>query len=83
MDLELNHHLGVERSISEDVDSLDDEFDEIRSSLFSLGADLGEPVTKPSPQNPSDPRPLESRKLEASRPNDFQTLLRQAEKYLE
>ena len=83
LDLELNHHLGVEQSISEDIDSLDDEFDEIRSSLLSLGADLREPEIRPNLRDASNPRPLEHGKLESNRSNDFQMLLRQAERHLE
>lgn len=83
LDLKLNHHLGVERNISEDINSLDDEFDEIRASLLSLGANLRKPETTPGLLDLSGSKSSEHRKPESNRPNDFQTLSRQAERHLE
>jgi hypothetical protein len=82
LDLDLNHYLGVERSVSEEIDSLNEEFDEIRRTLISLGADLSEPEAARGHGGSTAPLPPERRKVAAEGPADFRDLVKRAEHYL-
>jgi len=83
LDPSLEHYLGVERSVSAGIDSLEGEFDEARRILLSLGADLlgtgadhgsvNAAVRASSNRRDNDP---------PGGPEDFRSLVRRAEAYL-
>lgn len=87
VDLNLEHFLGVERSISGEIGTLDGEFSGIRETLLSLGADLPEPVShEPEASLLSDsslsPNSPTHRDTATGRSSDFQDLVRKADLYL-
>lgn len=77
--LDLDHYLDLERSMAEEIDSLEGDFAEIRRTLASLGADLPEPDSA-SAITPS-PQVRRYKKGDIKRTADFQGLIRQAEGY--
>lgn len=83
LDSDLEHYLEVERSISEDLDSLEGEFDQTRKTLLSLGVEPSMPETAIGPVSPSAPAVPEHRWADAGRGEDFRDLVRRAEGYLE
>jgi hypothetical protein len=50
--LDLDHYLGVEHNVSEDIDTLEVQFSEIRETLISLGVDLDANGTIQTPDHP-------------------------------
>lgn len=84
LDLDLNHYLNFERGAAKEIASLHDEFDEIRETLASLGADLPEPggdsIGEPAPA--LKPRVGRYRTVDVKRADDFRELVGQAEDYL-
>lgn len=79
LDLDLGHYLNVEQDISGELDSLEEEFGEIREMLSSLGAELCEPELDSRPVSLVAPVPPRYRRVDDS---DFQGLIGQAEDYL-
>lgn len=82
LDLDLGHYLNVEHDISEELDSLEEEFDEVREVLSSLGAELREPELDSDPVSPVAPVPPRCRRVDSESVDNFQGLIEQAEDYL-
>lgn len=80
LDLDLGYYLNVEQDISGELDSLEEEFDEVRKLLSSLGAELREPELDCEPVSPVAPVPPRCRRVESA--DNFQGLIGQAEDYL-
>ncbi|MBA2624391.1 MAG: hypothetical protein H0U89_02115 [Acidimicrobiia bacterium] len=78
----LDHYLGVERRVSEEIDVLADEFGAVRETLISLGADVGEQGDLNAPVHPASPLPPEPPVTEAPSPIDFEDLAAEAGRYL-
>lgn len=91
IDLELGHYLGVERAVDKGIDSLEDEFDEVRRNLTSLGAHMPEPNDDAvgdldSLRDERAPIPSPRRKryknIHIAKTDDYRGLVEQAEGYL-
>ncbi|HEX2741978.1 MAG TPA: hypothetical protein VHM69_16155 [Rubrobacter sp.] len=83
LDPSLEHYLGVERGISDEIDSLEDEFAQTRKTLLSLGADLRRLAPVIDPENSMAPAMPQHRRRETGSADDFRNLVRRAEGYLE
>ena len=79
---ELDHYLGVERNVSEGVDTLEVEFDEVRETLISLGVELDGEGKILAPDHPVTPMPSNFRASEAPSSIDFDELVAEAGRYL-
>ena len=79
---ELDHYLGVERNVSEGIDTLDAEFDEVRRTLISLGVELDGERTILAPDHLVTPMPSKFRASEPPSSIDFDELVTEAGRYL-
>jgi hypothetical protein len=82
LDPDLTRYLVVERGMSEEIGSLDEEFGEIRSALLSMGASLREPEPAGDPGIPTAHALRKPRGAGPGCPEDFGGLVRRAEVYL-
>ncbi len=85
LDLDLDHYLNVELTVSKRLDSAEEDASEIRERFSSLGVELRD--TKPDEgssdtASPRTPRGKEYRKIELGNADDFQDLAEEAEAYL-
>ncbi len=83
LDCGLEHYLGVERGISEELDSLEGESAEVRRTLLSLGVELRAPEAAISPAGTTAPTSPEHRQAGTGRSDDFRDLVGQAEGYMQ
>ena len=79
---QLDHYLGVERNVSEGIDTLEVEFDEVRETLISLGVELDGEGTILAPDHPVTPMPSKPRASEPPSSIDFDELVAEAGRYL-
>src|SRR5829696_9458742 len=79
---ELDHYLGVERTVSEGVDTLEVEFGDVRETLISLGVELDGEGTIRAPDHPITPMPSKPRASEPPSSIDFDELVIEAGRYL-
>jgi hypothetical protein len=82
LDSELDHRLSVERSISGELDSLDEAFGDIRRTLRSLEADLRDPETDTGSEDLIARTSPKDRRVEPKHSDNFQDLVREAESHL-
>jgi hypothetical protein len=79
---ELDYYLGVERNVSEGIDTLEVEFDEVRETLISLGVELDGEGTLRAPDHLVTPMPSKPRASESPSSIDFDELVTEAGRYL-
>ena len=79
---QLDHYLGVERNVSEGIDTLDAEFGDVRRTLISLGVELDGEGTIIAPDHPVTPMPSKPRASEPPSSIDFDELVAEAGRYL-
>src|SRR5829696_3015439 len=79
---ELDHYLGVERTVSEGVDTLEADFGDVRKTLISLGVELDGEGTIRAPDHPITPMPSKPRASEPPSSIDFDELVIEAGRYL-
>jgi membrane-bound metal-dependent hydrolase YbcI (DUF457 family) len=84
LDLDLEHYLDIERGIAKEIDPLEEEFGEIRTTLSALGAELSEPGHDSAPVDATVPGSQGSRykRIDVERAGNFRELVKQAESYL-
>lgn len=87
LDLDLDHYLGVERGVSKGIDSLENEFDEVRRTLTSLGALTPEPNGNGGIlKDAIDPIPglhgKRYKKIHVAKTDGYGMLIKEAEGYL-
>lgn len=82
LDPDLDHYFGVEKNVSEEVDTLEVEFGEVRKTLISLGVDLDAKGTIRAPDQPVTPLSPKSRVKQAPSSIDFDDLVTEAGWYL-
>ena len=80
--VDLDHYLGVERGVSEDMDTLEVQFSELRETLFSLGVDLDAYGTIQTPDHPVIPAPPTPRAEQPPASVEFEDLAIEAGRYL-
>src|SRR5215204_85676 len=80
--VDLVHYLGVERNVSEDIDTLEVQFSEIRETLISLGVALDANGTIQTPDHPVIPPPPTPRAKQPPSSVDFEDLAIEAGRYL-
>jgi hypothetical protein len=80
--VDLDHYLGVERNVSEDIDTLEVQFSEVRETLISLGVDLDANGTIQTPDYPVIPPPPTPRAKQPPSSVDFEDLAIEAGRYL-
>jgi hypothetical protein len=80
--LDLDHYLGVEHNVSEDIDTLEVQFSEIRETLISLGVDLDANGTIQTPDHPVISPPPTPRAKHPPSSVDFDDLAIEAGRYL-
>src|SRR4051794_34012993 len=79
---EPDHYLGVERNVSDSIDTLEVEFGEVRETLISLGVELDGEGMILAPDHPVTPMPSKPRASEPPASIDFDELLAEAGRYL-
>jgi hypothetical protein len=79
---DLDHYLGVERNVSEEIDTLEVDFGEVRETLASLGVDLDAQGTIRAPDHPLTALPPKSRKKQDPSTIEFEDLVTEAGRYL-
>jgi hypothetical protein len=82
LDPYLDHYLGVEKNVSEEIDTLEVEFGEVRKTLISLGVELDAKGIIRAPDQPITPLPPRSRARQAPTSIDFDDLVTAAGRYL-
>jgi len=82
LDPTLNHYLGIERDISEEIETLDGEFNEIRRNLLSLGADVPQRNNVRQWANLTTIGTSTPKDTNGGQPEDFRKLVKRAEVYL-
>jgi hypothetical protein len=82
LDPDLDHYLGVEKNVSEEVDTLEVEFGEVRKTLMSLGVELDAKGAIRAPDQPVTPLPPKSRVQQVPSSIDFDDLVTEAGRYL-
>jgi hypothetical protein len=80
--VDLDHYLGAEKNVSEDIDTLEVRFSEIRETLISLGVDLDANGTIQTPDYPVIPPPPTPRAKQPPSYVDFEDLAIEAGRYL-
>jgi hypothetical protein len=78
----LDHYLGVEKNVSEDIHTLEVEFGEVRKTLISLGVELDAKGIIRAPDQPVTPLPSMSRAKQAPSSIEFKDLVTEAGQYL-
>jgi hypothetical protein len=79
---DLDHYLGVERNVSEDIDTLEVQFSEVTETLISLGVDLDANGTIQTPDHPVIPPPQTPRAKQPPSCLDFEDLAKEAGRYV-
>jgi hypothetical protein len=82
LDPDLDHYLGVEHNVSEDIDTLEVQFSEIRETLISLGVELDANGTIQTSDHPFIPPPLTPRSKQPPSSVNFEDLAIEAGRYL-
>jgi hypothetical protein len=82
LDQDLDHYLGVEQNLSEDIDILEAQFSDVRETLTSLGVDLDADGTIHAPDRPVTPLAPKPRAKHPPTSNDFEHLVAEAGLYL-
>jgi hypothetical protein len=82
LDPYLDHYLGVEKNVSEEVDTLEVEFGEVRKTLMSLGVELDAKSAIRAPDQPVTPLPPKSHVQQVPSSIDFDDLVTEAGRYL-
>jgi hypothetical protein len=80
--VDLDHYLSVEKNVSEDIDTLEVQFSELRETLISLGVDLDANGTIQTPDYPVIPPPPTPRAKQPPSYVDFEDLAIEAGRYL-
>jgi hypothetical protein len=80
--VDLDHYLGAEKNVSEEIDTLEVEFSELRETLISLGVDLDANGTIQTPDHPVIPPPPTPRAKQPPFSVDFEDLAIEAVRYL-
>jgi hypothetical protein len=82
LDPDLDHYLGVEKNVSEEIDTLEVEFGEVRKTLISFGVDLDAKGTIRAPDHRVTPLPPKSSVKQAPSSIEFTDLVTGAGQYL-
>jgi len=82
LDPDLTHYLGVEKNVSEEIDTLEVDFAEVRKTLISLGVDLDAKGTIRAPDHPPTALPPKSHSSELPSTIEFEDLVTEAGRYL-
>lgn len=82
LDPMLDHYVGVERDISGEIKTLDNDFDEIRRNLLSLGANVPQRDKVRQWPNLTTTGNSTPKDTDGGRPEDFRELVKRAEVYL-
>jgi hypothetical protein len=80
--VDLDHYLSVEHNVSEDIDTLEVQFSEVRETLISLGVDLDASGTIQTPDHPIIPPSPTPRVKQPPSSVDFEDLAIEAGRYL-
>jgi hypothetical protein len=80
--VDLDHYLGVEHNVSEDIDTLEVQFSELRETLISLGVDLDANGTIQTPDHQVIPPLPTPRSKQPPSSVDFEDLAIEAGRYL-
>ena len=82
IDPDLDRYIGVERNVSEGIDTLEVQFGEVRDTLISLGVDPDGENNRHVSDHQVAPLPPKSRAKHPPSSTDFEELVTEAGRYL-